>query len=109
MPQTKQSPLAVARRARKAAKKAATAEQAAIVKPPMQPIDPAKSYNRDALKSVGLGHVWFREAIKRGLPVQPAGKTKFVKGSDLIEFISSGKGAAVSVKDTKADGQPTQG
>lgn len=95
MPNRKTSSIAEARRAVKKATKAAKADQKAIDKPPMQAIDPAKSYNRDSLKEVGLGYVWFKNAVKLGLPVKPAGRTKFVKGVDLIEFIDSGKGAAV--------------
>lgn len=95
MPKQKVSPIAEARRAASKAAKLAVSEHKATVKPPLKAIDPDKSYNRDSLKEVGLGHAWFREACKAGLPAQPAGKTKFVKGADLIAFIHSGKGAAL--------------
>jgi len=104
-PRTKPNPQAEKRRAERLAEKAAKAAMNLRTKAddkPRQSIDPDKSYTRESLEQeVGLGNVWFREAVKKGLPVKPAGRFKFVMGSDLIKFINSGKGAAVSMPAAK--------
>lgn len=100
MPNTKQpSAVVIARRESRKAERAARAKQQDAAKPVRQPIDPAKSYTRESLKAeTGIGFVWFREAVKNGLPVHPAGRFKFVSGKDLIDFIHSDKGKAISAK-----------
>lgn len=95
--QQKTADIVAARRAERAMQKQAKARKAqAEDSSPRGTIDPNKTYTRGALRAeFSLGFVWFREAQKRGLPVHPAGRTKFVSGSELITFINSGKGAAV--------------
>lgn len=105
MPSNKKVPAIVEqRRAARKAEKAAKVKQKAAEKPTRLPIDPAKTYTRDSINAeIGLGNVWFREAVKKGLPVQPAGRFKFVTGKDLIDFINSGKGASVTPRSKSSE------
>lgn len=82
---------------RLAQKEAAAKKKLDKSKAPKGAIDPVKLYTRGALAvEFGLGKVWFREAQKLGLKSHRAGRVKFVLGKDLIKFITSGKGAAIT-------------
>lgn len=82
---------------RAARKKAKAAEATRSKKQGVGSIDPTHMYNRDSLRLYGIGFAWFREAIKAGLPNTKAGRVTFVLGKDLIEFIASGKGEAITM------------
>lgn len=57
---------------------------------PIGIFDPRLLYTADAVKQLcGWGEWAFRQAKRKGLRVLTVGKTTFVRGGDLIEFVEA--------------------
>lgn len=53
-------------------------------------------YSYESLKEIGLGRHSLRNLRRRGLPVSQLGRRRFVRGEDLIHFMSPIKEACTN-------------